>query len=85
MSWFWLQVSLGVAPLPPGVPSHSSRSGVPQRVQTGAGRGARVPEAPGIHGEPKSELPAGPRLQETRQTQEAARDPQAGLGTMLCF
>lgn len=64
-----------------GVPCHGSRSGVSQRVQAAARRRVRLGEARRVPGEPKSELAARTHVQETRQTQETARDPQAGHGT----
>lgn len=64
-----------------GVPCHGSRSGVSQRVQAAARRRVRLGEAGGVPGEPKSELAARTHIQETCETQETARDPQAGNGT----
>ncbi|KAG7214243.1 hypothetical protein INR49_023231 [Caranx melampygus] len=48
-------------------------------VGVGTRTGPPLREARGVPGEPEPELAAGPHLQETRQTQETARDPQAGL------
>lgn len=73
-----MQVPLGVASVPAGVPGRRSRAGVSQRSPAGARRRG---EARGVPGEPKSERTAGTHIQETRQAQEAARDPPTGLGT----
>lgn len=77
----FLQVSLSVAPVSPGVQSHGSRAGVSQRTQTEPRRSRETRKTRGVFRKPESELAAGSHLQETRQTQEAARDPQTGRGT----
>lgn len=76
-----LQVSLRVASVPLGFPCHSSCPSLSQRMQVGAGQWSQFGEVWRLPGEPEPEFPSRTHIQETCQTQETARDSQAGPGT----